>query len=139
MLDRSALARPAGVSQAPNREAGHGIRLSAARLGKVIEEPQTKRRRETRARPPAAAPGAGVARSIPPSHRLRALRGAMLLDFEPELILACRVAVLATAGHRDAGIRRQLDCAPRDFVHAKERLLKRAAPRLDSVGPEELG
>jgi hypothetical protein len=72
------------------------------------------------------------------SHFLRQLRVALLEDFNAELVLACRVAVLTAAGYRGSEIRRQLACAPAEFEAARARV-KRVALRLDPLRPDEMG
>lgn len=68
---------------------------------------------------------------------LQHLRAALLEDFEDELLLACRLAVLLAVGYRDAEIRRKLGASLAEYTRAKDRV-KRAAGGLDSVGPDEL-
>lgn len=66
----------------------------------------------------------------PRSAFLRSLRHAILSDFEPELRLACRVAVLQAAGYRRSDIARMLDVTPAALRIAEQRV-KRASEQLD--------
>ena len=66
----------------------------------------------------------------PPSPFLRSLRNAFEQDFLPERELACRVAVLLTAGYKRSEIQRKLDVSAVELKRAEERV-RRAAPRLD--------
>lgn len=59
-----------------------------------------------------------------------ALRRAILDDFEPELMLACRVAVLQAAGFRRSEIARRLEVSP-SVLRVAEQRVKRAAERMD--------
>jgi ABC-type lipopolysaccharide export system ATPase subunit len=61
---------------------------------------------------------------------LLSVRKAMLDDFEGELLLACKVAVLSAAGHRRSEIARLLD-APPAALRVAEARVKRACERLD--------
>lgn len=67
----------------------------------------------------------------PSSAFLRSLRRALLEDFEAELVLACKIAVLSAAGYRRAEIARVLN-APQASLRAAELRVKRAADRLDA-------
>lgn len=58
------------------------------------------------------------------------LRRALLDDFESELLLACRVAVLHASGYRRAEIGRMLD-APPAALRLAELRVKRASVKLD--------
>lgn len=62
---------------------------------------------------------------------LRHLKQALLEDFESELVLACKVAVLQAAGHRRSEITRILSDAAPAALRAAEARVKRAAEKLD--------
>jgi transcriptional regulator len=66
-----------------------------------------------------------------PSPFLAALRRALLDDFEVELELSCKVAVLQAAGYRRSEIARILDATPAALRSAIGRVEK-AAARLDA-------
>jgi hypothetical protein len=66
----------------------------------------------------------------PPSTFLAGLRRALLADFEAELVLACKYAVLQAAGYRRSEIARMLEVGPAAIRDAELRV-KRAAERLD--------
>lgn len=66
----------------------------------------------------------------PHSVFLSRLRRALLEDFETELILASKVAVLSAAGYRRSEIARMLDAPPAQLRLAELRV-KKAAERLD--------
>lgn len=72
----------------------------------------------------------GAADGRSPSPFLRNLRAAIAEDFLPERELACRVAVLLSAGFKRSEIQRKLDVSPSELKRAEERV-RRAAPRLD--------
>lgn len=61
---------------------------------------------------------------------LLGLRRALLEDFEAELLLACRVAVLQASGYRRTEIGRLLGASPVALRLAEARV-KLAAARLD--------
>jgi hypothetical protein len=61
-----------------------------------------------------------------------------LADFEAELLLACRIGILAAAGYRSSEIKKRLACGNADFEAAKSRV-RRAARQLGSLRPDELG
>jgi hypothetical protein len=59
---------------------------------------------------------------------LRSLRAAFLDDFEEELVLACKVAVLLSAGgYKYAQIRRMLDIDEATFKRTLERVPRASA------------
>jgi hypothetical protein len=62
--------------------------------------------------------------------RISQLRAAIRADFEPELVLACKYAVLTAAGYRRAEIRRMLGEPSAEVVKAEQRV-KACAERLD--------
>jgi hypothetical protein len=62
---------------------------------------------------------------------LRTLRRNMLIDLEPELVLACKVGVLLTAGWRRSEIQRRLGATPAEMRIAEQRV-RRAAQRMDA-------
>lgn len=55
----------------------------------------------------------------------------MLADLEPELLLACKVAVLQASGYRRSEIAQMLEAAPAALRLAELRV-KSAAERLDA-------
>jgi hypothetical protein len=65
---------------------------------------------------------APTVRARPQSPFLRALRAALLEDFEPELLLACRVAELAAVGYDRSEILRTLDVTQGQYMAADVRL-----------------
>jgi hypothetical protein len=73
--------------------------------------------------------------AAPPLRRktqlLRDLRAAMLADFEPELQLAEKFAVLFAGGHTRSDIARLLDVTPAALKVAEARV-KSAAGRLEA-------
>jgi hypothetical protein len=66
----------------------------------------------------------------PRSAFLGSIRTALLRDFEAELVLASKYAVLQAAGYRRSEITKMLD-APPAALRAAELRVKRAAERLD--------
>lgn len=68
--------------------------------------------------------------ATPPSAFLAGLRRALLADFERELVLSLKVAVLQASGYRRSEIARMLGAAPA-AMRAAETRVKRAAERLD--------
>jgi hypothetical protein len=77
--------------------------------------------------------------SAQPSERraLARLRRALIEDLEPELALACKVAVLLAAGHTRAAIARQLGADAAQMRVADMRV-RRAAKRLEQGERDEL-
>lgn len=65
-----------------------------------------------------------------PSVFLASLRRALLDDFEDELVLASKVAVLQASGYRRSEIARMLGASPAALRLAEQRV-KRAAEHLD--------
>lgn len=62
------------------------------------------------------------------------LRKALLADFEAELLLSCRVAVLQAAGWKRSEISRRLDATPAALRIAYARV-DRVTQRLDQGEP----
>lgn len=71
-----------------------------------------------------------------PSPFLLRLRRALIADLEPELELACKVAVLQAAGHRRSEIARILTDASAPALRVAETRVKKAASRLDQGSRE---
>jgi hypothetical protein len=72
--------------------------------------------------------------AAPPRRRtpfLRGLRTAILLDFEAELLLCERYAVLAAAGFRKGEITQMLAASPAAIKSAEQRV-KNASSRLEA-------
>ena len=77
---------------------------------------------------------AAIDEPLRPRSSFRAdLRRAMLEDFEPDLLLACRYAVLRAAGFSKIEVSRKLDVTPHALRLAEQRVT-RAAERLDAGG-----
>lgn len=73
------------------------------------------------------------------SEFLSRLRRALIADLEPELTLACKVAVLQAAGHRRSEIARILTGTSAPALRVAEGRVKRAADRLDQGDRQEHG
>jgi hypothetical protein len=73
---------------------------------------------------------ASVTPRRPSSDFLASVRQSLLDDFEPELALACKVAVYRAAGYRHSEIGRMLEASPA-ALHSAEQRLKKAAERLE--------
>jgi hypothetical protein len=74
-----------------------------------------------------------------PSALVARLRRALIADLEPELKLACQVAVLQAAGHRRSEIARILQGASAPALRVAEARVKKAAQRLDQGDSQEHG
>lgn len=70
---------------------------------------------------------------------LRRLRRAILEDLEPEVLLACRVAVLQAAGHKRSEIARILHDVTAPALRVAEQRVKKAAARLDAGDKDHHG
>lgn len=68
---------------------------------------------------------------VPPARAFVArVRQALLEGYQDELLLACRYAVLRTAGHPKIHIQRMLGVSAGELTRAEQRVT-RIAPRLD--------
>ena len=72
----------------------------------------------------------GASRMGDPEVTLHHIRKAILADFERELVLCQKVAVMQACGFRHSEIARRLDTTPVELRNAEARV-KRAAERLD--------
>lgn len=75
--------------------------------------------------------------SAPSSPFLLRLRRALIADLEPDLRLACQVAVLQAAGYRRSEIARQIEGVSAPALRVAEARVKKAARRLDQGDSQE--